>query len=254
MVGVFVGLVVIAMGIIVPGYFARRSHRRAQAIAEVPRYECGQVVAHGRQAPGMRVSVHGQVSALPAGLLRAPISGTECAWYRLTISERMRQTTRESRRSAPGTVREKVVSEERSSEALMIDDGTGGVRIDPEAAQVESVIETFNQLEDPPAQEESTVSFGGLSITVGSTERVIGIRKKEEIIPIGAEAYVLGGAFARDGEGVIAAPVAGEYIISLQSGDALLRAARTRMLLWTGAGIVVGVIGIMLIFIGLAPS
>lgn len=250
MVVIIIGLVVLVAGIAIPSYFARKSLDRARTIADVPQYDCGQVAEHGAQAPGMRVSVHGRVAALPSGSLRAPATDRECAWYRLTISERIRNTSRDSDGSTSTSEHEKVVSEEKSPDPIVVDDGTGVIRIDPLTAQVDRPVQTFDRLEKPPTTEQTTVSFGKLSLSLSSADGVIGIRKREEIIPIGSTIYVLGGAFDVDGVGTIGTPTSGHFIISLRSAEELLQAAKLRTRVWSLAGAGLGVLGVVLIVIG----
>jgi hypothetical protein len=254
MIWVLIGVALLISGIGLPSFFARKNLNRARTIADVPQYDCAQVAEHGAQAPGMRVSVHGRVTPLPTGALRAPETERECGWYRLTISERIRESSRDSDGRTSTSEREKVVSEERSVDPIMLDDGTGVIRIDPMTAQVDRPVETFNRLEKPPTKETATISFGKLSLSLSGADGVVGIRKREEIIPIGSTIYVLGGAFDIDGVGSIGAPSNGHYIISLRSADELVRAAKKHTRLWAALAAGLGVLGVVVIVIGIVSG
>jgi len=247
-VGILIGLLLIIIGIAIAVFVGRRAQKHAQAVAEVPLYDATQVAQHGQDANGMRISVAGTAQSRPAGPLMAPISQRECAWYRLTISERVRETSRNSEGERTTSESERVVSQETSPDLLVLRDATGDVRVDPLDADVDNPLETFDRLESAPAS-NTQISFGSLNFSLGSNDGVIGIRKREEIIPVGSALYVLGGAYAREDGGLVAKPRQGPFIISTRSAQEVATSARRRVWLWIGIGAVVAFIGIA-VFIG----
>ena len=184
----------------------------------------------------MRVAVAGTVQALPSGGLVAPISQRPCAWYRLAISERVRETSRDSSGKSTTRESENTISEEVSPDFLLVRDASGEILIDPLDASIDNPLETYDRLESVPSQ-GLEVSFGSMSLNIGSRNGVIGIRKQEEIIPLGSSLYVLGGAYTRDNAGLIAKPREGHFIVSTRSAREVARSARRRVLLWSGIGI-----------------
>lgn len=246
--GIFIGLLLIIVGIAIAVFGGRRAHKHAQVVAEVPLYDSTQVAQIGQDADGMRIAVAGTVQARPSGALIAPISQRECAWYRLTISERVRETTRNSKGELSTSETERVVSQEASPDLMLLRDASGDVRIDPLDADIDNPLETFDRLESAPPG-STQVSFGSINISVGMSDGVVGIRKREEIIPVGSPLYVLGGAHAREGGGLVAKPRQGPFIISTRSAQEVATSARRRVWVWTGVGAVVGFIGIA-VFIG----
>jgi hypothetical protein len=242
---IVIGVLVVLGGIAVPGYFIRRQHNRASTISQVPQYDCAQIAEHGKQAPGMRVSVRGRVRALDSGALRSPVTERECAWYQLTISERIRE-----RRDNSTSESEKVVSQEASVDPILVTDDTGTMFIEPDRATIDRGQETHNRLGPAPTSSSSQVSFGKFTINLSNTSGVVGIRTREVIIPIGADIYVLGGAYDRDGTGIIAAPREGQFIISLRSAEELARHARRNAMLLTGLAAALAVVGLLFIVAG----
>lgn len=65
------------------------------------------------------------------------------------------------------------------------------------------------------------------------------IRWREEISLAGVELYVVGGAFDRGGDPVVATPRQGPFIISTRSGDAVESPVRRKGLLWIGAAVAI---------------
>lgn len=245
------GTVLLVAGLIVLPLLAARSARRARTFAEVPRYDCAQVAGHGEDAPGMRVAVSGRTVAAPGGPLTAPASGKECAWYRLTVSERHRRVERDKDGNRTTREEERVVSDERSHDPIALADATGTVLVEPADAQMDRTVETHNRLERPSSGGGSTISFGGITVDIGGGDSLIGIRTKEQIVPLDDELYVLGGAYARDGAGAIAKPNDGLFVVSTRTADDLARGARTGTMWLAGGAALAAVAGIVLVIVGL---
>jgi hypothetical protein len=251
MVLLIVGVVLVIAGAVVLPLLARRSAGRARTFAQVPHYDCAQVAEHGDQAPGMRVAVHGRAVAGPGGALTAPASERPCAWYRLTISERHRRVERDSKGRTTTREEERVVSDERSSDPITLADATGTVTVEPKGADIDRSLETHNRVQPPPSGAGSRISFAGMSVDIGSRDGLIGIRTREQILPLEADLYVLGGAGARDGTGVIGQPREGLFVISTRSAEELARGARTGMRWFAGSAGAVTIAGAVLIVVGL---
>jgi hypothetical protein len=108
-------------------FSALACYRRARLIEDTP-------TARIRSAPQGYVEVTGQAEPLEGALLRAPLTGTPCVWYRYEICKK-------TRRPGVGTkgfaVRHtwKRVEGEASTESFVVDDGTGTCVVHPEGAK-----------------------------------------------------------------------------------------------------------------------
>lgn len=250
MAWIVVGIILIVIGAVVMPLMARSQSRRAQVLEDVPHYDCAQVAEHGEQAPGMRIAVNGR-SAPAATPMVGPASQRPCVWYRLTISERVRTTDRDSEGNTRTRTEERVVSQEASPDAFALADATGRVLVEPGGAKVDQPLESFNRLEAPGGGGSTQISLGGLSINIGNRDGLVGIRRKEEILPAGDELYVLGGAFAREGEGLVSRPDTGHFIISTRSSDELSQSARTQARWLSGGAALLALAGVVLVIIGI---
>lgn len=239
---VVIGIVMVVAGVVVGLKLGKRNLDHARVVSEVPQYDCAQVGGHGADAPGMRIAVQGRSAELASGALVAPLSGRECVWYRLTISERIRETKTDSDGSRSTSESESVVSDETSPDLIALTDATVTVHLDPIGATIDNALETYDRLESADGTLGLQVSIGAVSIKSGPD--VIGIRRREEIIPAGVELYVVGGAYDRGGDPVVAAPRQGPFIISTRSGDALESSVRRKGLLWIGAAVLIVGVGI----------
>lgn len=248
---IIVGAVLIVIGALILPLLARHQHKKARTFSEVPRYDCVQVAEHGELAPGMRVAVSGRAVAGPGGALTAPASNRPCVWYRLVVSERVRETRRDSDGKRTTRETERVISEERSPDAIVLRDGTGQVLIEPADARVDRATETIDRLDAPPAAGVSTISIGPVTVNLGNGDGVIGIRRREEIIALDEDLYVLGGAYNRGGEGVIRKPREGMYVISTRTAQELAAGARTGARWFTGFAGGLTIVGIVLVVLGI---
>lgn len=251
MILIICGIVLIIAGAGVLPLLARRSAGRARTFAEVPQYDCAQVAAHGEEAPGMRVAVVGRTARADGGALTAPASGRPCVWYRVVVSERYRRTQRDKDGNTSTSIEERVVSDERSPDRIALTDATGQIAIEPGDGKIDRPLEVHNRVEQAGARAGMNVSIGRISLNLSSADDLVGVRTREEIIPTDTDLYVLGGAFARDGQGVIDKPNSGLFIISTRSGDDLARRARNGARWFTGGAAAATVAGIVLVVLGL---
>jgi len=165
--------------------------------------------------------------------LKAEMSGTECVWYRSTVTREYEETYTErdsDGKTRTGTRRgsENVSTNERRT-MFMVRDETGAVEIDPEGAPVEGVkvLSKFEQGNHGPS-----ISIGGFKLSLGAIgggRRTIGYRLEESALPIGTRVYVLGEARDDGGRLRVAKPAAkgGRFIITVKSEEQLLKSAKT---------------------------
>lgn len=246
---IIVGAVLIVLGAGLLPWLARRSARRAETFAQVPRYDCAQVAEHGREAPGMRLSVVGRSAPGTAPLI-APASGRECAWYRLTVSERHREERRDSEGNTRTEIVERQVSDERSPDLFALTDGGGRTLVDPAGADIDRPVETVDRSESTGTG-GMRLELGGLNINIGASGTLVGVRTQERIIPLDHELYVLGGAGERGGEGLIGRPRSGPHVISTRNAGELATGARRAMWALASVGAVCAVTGVILAVVGL---
>ena len=248
---VIAGIMLLVAGLGVLPLLAARSARRARTFAEVPQYDCAQVAEHGAEAPGMRIAVRGRTIAGSGGPLTAPATGRPCAWYRLTISERHRRVERDKDGNRRTREEERVVSDERSPDPIALADSTGTVVIDPEGARMDRTVETHNRVERPSAGGGSSITFAGVTVDLSGGDSLIGIRTKEEILPLDDDVYVLGGAYAREGGGTIGRPRDGMFVVSTRSAEDLAKGSRTAMRALAAAAVVAAIAGVALLVAGI---
>lgn len=252
MVLIIIGAVLLVIGALILPLAARHQARRAQTFSDVPDYDCAQVAEHGDLAPGMRVSVAGRSAPGGDAPLSAPASGRPCVWYQLTVSERRREVDRDSEGRRTTREVERVVSRERSPDPIAVVDETGRVLVEPADAKIDRTTETMNRLDPPPGGGGGgSLSIGPFTVNLGSGDDLVGVRRKEEIIAPDDDLYVLGGAYARDGEGVIRKPREGMFVISTRSADELASGARTGMRWFAGGAGVLALAGVVLVVLGI---
>lgn len=251
MILIIIGIVLIVVGAGVLPLLARRSAGRARTFAEVPHYDCAQIASHGADAPGMRVAVAGRSARADDGALTAPASGRSCVWYRLVVSERYRRTERDKDGDTSTRIEERVVSEERSPDIITLADATGQVAVEPGKGKIDRPLEVYDRVEQAKAGAGMNIAIGGISLNLSSSEGLVGVRTREEILPTDTDIYVLGGAFSRDSKGVIDKPNDGPFVISTRSADDLERGARTGARWFTGGAAVAAVAGVVLVVLGI---
>ena len=165
--------------------------------------------------------------------LRSEMSGTDCVWYRSTVTREYEETytERDSNGNArTGTRRgSEVVSTNERRVPFMVRDETGAVEVDPEGAPVEGVrvLSRFEQGDVGPA-----ISIGGFRLSLGAIgggRRTIGYKIEEWALSVGARVYVLGEAKDDGGRLRVAKPSVkgGRFIISVKSEEQLLSSAKT---------------------------
>jgi hypothetical protein len=165
--------------------------------------------------------------------LKAEMSGTECVWYRSTVTREYEESYTEkdsngNTRHATRRGSENVSTNERRL-PFMIKDETGAIEVDPEGAAMdgERVLSRFEQ-----GEPGATMRIGNFSMhigAIGSGRRTLGYKLEEWAIPTGRNIYVLGEARDDGGRLRIAKPgtKGGRFLISLKSEEHLVKAAKT---------------------------
>ncbi|MCK4594025.1 hypothetical protein KAU45_05945 [bacterium] len=172
-------------------------------------------------------------------LLTAPLSRKRGVWYR-SLVERQRQVT-ELVKDSQGRRRKKVsrvwetVSDETDAADFFIVDESGRTKVAVRGAEIIGALVVHDRFEPEKG-------FGD--------NRVLGYRKREWLIPDGANVYALG--VVTDAGGELAMRKTGEdrFIVSLKSEQELVKELTGRVKAWRVLTPVLGVVGVLLIVAG----
>lgn len=226
------GAVLLALAALL-GWGATRLARQARRIEDVPPYDCVQLPRIGANAPGMRVEVSGRTAAGPGGALVAPFSGGACVWYRAVVYER----TVSEERGPGGTTRRverlQQSSEEVSAAPFLVVDATGAVEIDPAGGEVDDPVASHDRFEPAPT--------GGA---------LLGVRRREWLVPPDRPVYVLGGVRAEGDGARLGAARDGDLLISLRAERELVARTRLGGRLLAGGAAALAVTGLALVVAG----
>lgn len=232
MAWVATGAVLLALAALL-GWGAARLARQARRIEDVPPYDCAQLPGIGADAPGMRVEVSGRTAVGAAGPLAGPFSGSPCVWYRAVVYER----TVSEERGPNGTIRRverlEQMSEEVSSAPFLVVDETGAAEVDPAGAEVDDAVASHDRFEPAPP--------GGA---------LLGVLRREWLVPPDRPVYVLGGVRAEDGVARLGAARDGDLLVSLRAERELVARTRVGGRLLAGGAAVLAVVGIALVVAG----
>jgi hypothetical protein len=165
--------------------------------------------------------------------LKAEMSGTDCVWYRSTVTREYEESYTEkdsngNTRTATRRGSETVSSNERRL-PFLVRDSTGTIDVDPEGATMdgERVLSKFEQ-----GDRGANIRIGSFSMNIGaigSGRRTLGYKLEEWAIPTGQNIYVLGEARDDGGRLRIGKPGSkgGRFLISLKSEEQLVKAAQS---------------------------
>lgn len=188
--------------------------------------------------------------------LHGELSERECAYYTMRIEERYEEEYwerdnegREVRRTRTGST---TVASNSSTAQFFIADESGRLELDPDGARMdlETVVDQFQ----PATIGFSNLSFGNFSLDYSpgmmTGRRILGYHYSEQILPINRKIYVVGDASDRGGDLKVRRPDdrGKPYIISLKSGDEVVRAMESKakwLMIGAIASFVIGAIAIV---------
>ena len=194
--------------------------------------------------------------------LAAEVSGQSVVYYQTSVSQeyeetywdRDSQTGRQERRTRRGS--DVVASNERRAE-FWVEDATGRIRVIPEGASFDTV-KSVDRFESGPPSSGASISLGGISIDLGgvlatSNRRVLGLRYRENVVPVDARVYVLGEASTRSGELAIQMPGDQDrrFLISVKSEEEIVRSTKRTVTWLTYGSAFAGGLGAVLAVLGL---
>ena len=238
---------------------ARRQRHRFDAVLGTDAMSCREVaglfsaVEAEVGAGSLARMVELRAKAVAAG--NAPLSGRPAAWFHSIVTEEYlewEETTSSSvaHKSVGGeehapvrpdrrlVERSRVLEEHRSEGHLVIDDGTGPVRIDLGGRDPEDVPQVLDRLERDRRHRP------------GKPGRV-GTKHDEWLIAPGTELTVIGEARHRDGAVVITDPEGkAPLLVSTRTGDEIAGSAKRQSVGLRGGAIAAGVLGALLVVVG----
>ena len=191
--------------------------------------------------------------------LHGELSGQECVYYSMSVSERYEETYTERDSQGRTTTRTRtastVVSSNTQSVRFRLDDGTGSIFVDPTGASIDAVSVVSKY--EPARTGMSALQFGGFSLSLsglgGGGRRVLGYEYSESVIPLDRNLYVLGDASDSGGELVMVRPQekGKPFIVSVKSEEEITRGKESAVK-WLNIGsIAAAAIGAALIIAGL---
>lgn len=190
------------------------AERKRQVLLATETVTCGDLAATfdavtaelGSTTFGRVVEVCGRARPGPVALV-APLSDRPCVWYRSTITEHYREyewrgSEKNNDRHRELVDKSRTVSDETSSDAFAIDDGSGSVLVAVDDAKIdvpEQVMDRRVQGDDSGWANRFSVNIGPFSLT-GSGEGTTGYQHREWIVAVDATVFAIGEA-QRDGSG-----------------------------------------------------
>lgn len=206
-------VVMVALGIVGCIWGAMQKYR-AGRIAKTPFVKTGDAAQQGLAVAGEKgaISVEGNVKA--PGLLTAPVSGKPCHFYSYKVSASWKDGER--------TV-EKTLDEAKLGSALLVDDGTGAVRVEVNEDGDYDMTTSFN--EERKAGLVGSIKgdelvFGNMRVTTRTVPLGAKFKVEERILAPQDKLFVCG-RLAEQGSSIVA-PKWASLILSNKTRDALL--------------------------------
>ena len=242
-------------------FLARSQARRLRQMRETDTLTCGAIADLHRAAvqeggPGSfahSCEIVGVAAPGEGGPLRAPESGEEAVWHRVTVTEHYWDWQRDSDGDRRRVRRRRELTDQRSDASFTVDDGTGRMLVAPEGAAIDHAPKTFDRFVED--RQEAEAGAGALAQIAGAisrwTDDTIGFQREEWSIRPGARLYVIGEVSDRGGRLELAKGGEGRFVVSTRS-EAQLQTSAKR---WSGGlAIAAGVLalaGVVLVVLGL---
>jgi E3 ubiquitin ligase len=222
-------------------YFRNRAKQKA---ALMGRTETSAAADVSGLAPGTLIEVKGTLRCEEP--LTSEMAGRSCAYYSATIArEYIEEDDNDS--DVGSDRRSEILSQNVRFAPFSVEDDTGRVPVNGEGAEFDAE-EVVNRFE----RDSSGLSVAGIQIQIGDSERTLGYRYTESILPVDAPVYVLG--TVQDGGG-IGGPRSSDqgqrFVVSYRSEEALGQSLG-KTVLWLGVGgIAALVVGVILLVVGI---
>ena len=189
--------------------------------------------------------------------LTAELSEQLCIWYQMKVEERYEETYQERdseghmhTRTRTGTT---TVASNTQSVPFALRDGAGSIVVDPEGATIDGR-KTVDRHE-PWTGNKNKLNQGRFRFSGHASrgKRILGYHYSEQLVPLGAQVYVIGEATDGSGKPVIGNPADKEkpFILSMRSEAEVTQGLESTASIkkWAGFGLIAG--GILLAIFGL---
>jgi E3 Ubiquitin ligase len=221
-------------------YFRNKTRQKAALMSHT---ETSRAAAVSGLAPGTLVEVKGRLRC--AEPLTSEMAGRSCAYYSATITREYLEEDYDDNDVGSDRSSE-ILSQNVRSAPFSVEDDTGSVPVNGEGAEVDAE-EVVNRFE----RDASGLSVGGIPIQIGGSERTLGYRYTESILPIDAPVYVLGTVQEDGGIGAPSGDAGQRFVVSHRSEEALGESLG-KTVMWLGVGGVGAiVVGVSLLVVGI---
>ena len=216
--------------------------------------ESWKLLADEGMADGFRDLVETNGKAETDGVLNAPHSATQCAYFEATVTRELekeeRTTDKDGKVETNRTRSSEVVSSRKSASPLYIADGDIRVGIDMDGATL-NLKDGEDRFE--PYESNKTYTFFGVQFSAPSGgARTLGFRYKEKLIPLGHPLYVVGEARQSAGALRIGRPSekGKPFIVSVKSEEEVVADMQgsVKTAFYTGIALMIGGAAVAVLF------
>jgi hypothetical protein len=194
-------------------------------------------------APGTLVEVKGTLRCEEP--LTSEMAERSCAYYISTVTREYLEEDYGDDDNGSDR-RSEILSRNEQFAPFSVEDETGSVPVNAEGAEVDAD-EVVNRFE----RDASGLSIAGIPIQIGDSERTLGYRYTESILPVDAPVYVLGTVQEGGGVGGPAEDTGQRFVVSHRSEEELGQSLG-KTVLWLGVGgIAALVVGVILLVVGI---
>jgi hypothetical protein len=248
--GIILGIIALALG-----FNAFHQRRKAAALSSVVRrdIEFLQELASSMRETGFKnylSMVKGKIRC--DAPLHSELSKTPCVYYRMSVTRETRETydstdAQGKTETKTRTLREVVASNQRAVN-FYLNDGTGEIRVEPNAAEFigEQVLSRYEAA--APSAPVASLQWGDFQLSLPQTQnQVLGYALEETAIPLSSELYVIGSVSEQAGE-LYLSKGKEQFLISVKSDSELLQ-QRQNNAKWSLIIAVVLAVAAVLVFI-----
>lgn len=225
--------------------------------AELAQLHQAAIDAAGSGAFTAAVELAGKTSAGPEGILIAPLSQTECVWYRHKVTRKYRDVSHDSDGKRQVSTATEVLSDDKATTPFLLVDAGGSVVIVPSRAP-QGVRKTIDRFESRPEHSEGAqIKLGPVEFSLPSTSQdndTLGYQYEEWVLTAGRDIFVQGEATDRSGRLEVKDPAGkGKLVISTKTEDELItdanatiRTSTLGMRIALGLGVIAVIVGVVL--------
>jgi hypothetical protein len=187
----------------------------------------------------------------PNGLLTAEFSRTPCVWHRHEVKRRYRHVSYDSQRRRQVSERTETVAQQVSSQAILLNDNTGYVYVDPRGLRGDAMEQVVSRFEPHVPQRGGPTVFG-IQLPGFDRDDTIGFEYTEWVLRPGVRLYVHGEASDAGGSLMFGKPGAGgPFIVSARTEEELKKSSTQVQLFSAFGGLAAAVLGLVLLIVAL---